>query len=306
MPPTAIPTPTPVAASKAVAGLHLVPGTESRQYHSTKESIYALPADGQEYDRLEQQHRLIMLLFDGPVAIPSVRDSLTTTGGKVLDIGSGPGSWIKDVKKAFPKAECHATDFVADTFKPTEANDIAFVVGNVLTGLPYPDNAFDFVHMRFFTGALKKSEWPIAVNELVRVTKPGGWIQMVEPDGRIRSERGITPTIEDWNTRGMRGSLLKRGGEPNAGPTLATFLSNAGLAHIEDIVASAPMNSKAGSIGEHMVKDYRSLITTLAPILSQSWDITPDAVVEWGFSVIAQSEALEGFHNFHTAFGQKP
>lgn len=93
MSPTAVADPVP--ASKAVAGLHLVPGTESRQYHSTKESIYALPADGQEYDRLEQQHRLIMLLFDGPVAVPSVRNLLSTTGGKVLDVGSGPGSWIK-------------------------------------------------------------------------------------------------------------------------------------------------------------------------------------------------------------------
>lgn len=64
--------PTAIKSDNIISGLNLVPGTESRQYHSKIESIYALPADGQEYDRLEQQHRLIMLLFKGPISAPII------------------------------------------------------------------------------------------------------------------------------------------------------------------------------------------------------------------------------------------
>jgi hypothetical protein len=91
-----------------VSGLDLIPGTETRHYHSKKQvrpgtggnayvdssqSIYALPADGQEFDRLEKQHQLMLHLFGGPVLAP-IGKQLLSGGGKVIDVGCGPGSWI--------------------------------------------------------------------------------------------------------------------------------------------------------------------------------------------------------------------
>lgn len=242
-----------------------------------------------------------MLLFNGPISAPI--PTPLPKGFKVLDVGCGPGSWIKDFKRAHPESDAHATDF-ADTYKPSD-EDVTFVHGDILKGLPFEDNTFDFVHMRFFTGALKTAEWPLAIKELHRIVKPGGWVQQVEPDGRLRSEKGVTALIEDWNTRGLRGSLVQRGGEPEAGVKLASLMKAEGLLNVEDKARSAPMNSKVGAVGSHMVKDYQSLISTLAPVLAQSWEMTPEEVVEWGKKVMAESEALEGFHNFHTAVGQK-
>jgi SAM-dependent methyltransferase len=274
--------PTAIKSDNIISGLKLVPGTESRQYHSKIESIYALPADGQEYDRLDR----------------------LKAGAKVLDVGCGPGSWIKEVKKIFPTADCFATDF-ADTYKPS-AEAVTFVHGDILKRLPFEDNTFDFVHMRFFTGALKLDEWPVAIKELQRITKPGGWIQQVEPDGTLRSEKAVTSVMHDWNKRGFRGSLQKRGGEPNAGLKLHEHMAAVGLTKIENKAASAPMSSQSGAVGAHMVKDYQALVTTLAPVLSQSWDMTAPEVVEWGAKVMAECEAVDGFHNFHTAIAQKP
>ena len=57
-------------------------------------TAYALPqGDAAEDDRLELQHLIALAVFDGPVVGPA-RDILSRDA-RVLDVGTGPGSWIK-------------------------------------------------------------------------------------------------------------------------------------------------------------------------------------------------------------------
>lgn len=60
-----------------------------------------------------------------------------------------------------------------------------FTIGNVVEGLPYEDHTFDFVHMRLLVLSLREEEWPLAIKEAVRVTKPGGYLQFVESSGDV-------------------------------------------------------------------------------------------------------------------------
>jgi ubiquinone/menaquinone biosynthesis C-methylase UbiE len=60
--------------------------------------------------------------------------------------------------------------------------NVSFVQSNVLTGLPFEDNTFDYVHMRFMIFAFTLKNWELAIRELVRVCKPGGYIEIVEKD----------------------------------------------------------------------------------------------------------------------------
>lgn len=74
--------------------------------------------------------------------------------------------------------------------------NFTFNIGNVLEGLPYPDNTFDFVHMRLFVFGLREIEWPKAIKEVLRVTKPGGFIQFIESDTEVR----YTSFIRNYHT----------------------------------------------------------------------------------------------------------
>lgn len=103
----------------------------------------------------------------------------------------------------------------------------------------------------------------------------------------------------------MRGSLKKRGGEPLAGLKLKDYLTEGGFTRVEEKTVSAPMSEDQGALGALMVHDYHELVKTLAPVLSQSWSITSEEMVQWGEKVLAESRLLGGFHNFVTAFGQK-
>jgi SAM-dependent methyltransferase len=55
-----------------------------------------------------------------------------------------------------------------------------FVRANVLEGLPFPDGQFTYTHQRLLVAAIPARSWPGVVQELVRVTRPGGWIELLE------------------------------------------------------------------------------------------------------------------------------
>ncbi|EIE78281.1 hypothetical protein RO3G_02985 [Rhizopus delemar RA 99-880] len=103
-------------------------------------------------------------------------------GIAVLDVGCGSGSWIMDMITDYPNCTYHGCDIVDTTNKILKIDQFTFSRGNVAQKLPYANNTFDFVHMRLLVAALREDEWPMAIRELVRVTKSGGMIQLTETE----------------------------------------------------------------------------------------------------------------------------
>jgi ubiquinone/menaquinone biosynthesis C-methylase UbiE len=51
--------------------------------------------------------------------------------------------------------------------------------------------------MRFMMFAIVIEDWPEAINELIRVCKPGGWIEIMERDILWYNE---TELVHNWRT----------------------------------------------------------------------------------------------------------
>lgn len=93
---------------------------------------------------------------------------------------------IQDMKEESPECAYDGCDIVDSTDETAKLNQFTFSQGNVVQGLSYADNTFDFVHIRFLVLALREDQWPMTIKELARVTKPGGMIQMTELDINVR------------------------------------------------------------------------------------------------------------------------
>ncbi|KAG1049523.1 hypothetical protein G6F43_008153 [Rhizopus delemar] len=153
-----------------------------RGCHNEKDVTYWLPKDEKEQERLKVQHFAIKELYEGNV-LSSVRNTLDFEKGlSVLDVGCGAGAWIMDMKEEYPECIFDGCDIVDAVDEAAKLNEFTFNYGNVVQGLPYADNTFDLVHIRFLVLALREDQWPMAIQELVRVTKPGGMIQLTELD----------------------------------------------------------------------------------------------------------------------------
>ncbi|CAO3699569.1 unnamed protein product [Rhizopus stolonifer] len=152
-----------------------------REFHTEEASTYWLPKDDEEQQRLTGQHFALKELYESNL-LSSVEESLDFKKGvSVLDVGCGSGIWIMDMLSDYPNCEYYGCDMVDTTNKNLKVN-FQFQIGNILNGLPYADNTFDFVNMRLFVFALCEEQWPAVINELMRVVRQGGIMQIVEVD----------------------------------------------------------------------------------------------------------------------------
>jgi ubiquinone/menaquinone biosynthesis C-methylase UbiE len=211
-------------------------------------SPYLLPNDLRESQRLDFQHYALRQALRGNVVAP------ISAPRSILDVGCGTGRWAHEVAQQFPQARVVGLDIVdvppgyAVEREPLPPN-YQFVQGNALTGLPFADGEFDFVHMRLLTTGIPSDKWPEVVCELARVTAPGGWVESVE----ATPARG-SPAIEQifhW----LGAVSLKRGVNLDVADQVGRFMQQAGLSTITTYNEEIPIGAWGGRIGNVMAMD---------------------------------------------------
>ncbi|KAI8880407.1 S-adenosyl-L-methionine-dependent methyltransferase [Backusella circina FSU 941] len=80
----------------------------------------------------------------------------------------------------YPTAQFTGIDVVSLFPQEIRPANVNFKQEDVLTGLSFEDKTFDFVQMRLFGFQFNKAQWATSLKEAYRVTKPGGYIQLLE------------------------------------------------------------------------------------------------------------------------------
>ncbi|CAG8546272.1 11152_t:CDS:2 [Dentiscutata heterogama] len=174
---------------------------DGRRYHNVENIYYFFPNDEQEIDRLQLQHYMMRFIWCSNFSSP-VRDLLEEGDAHVLDVGCGPATWVLEMASDFPKCVFTGVDIVPVmplTIKPQNVN---FIEANLLEGLPFPDDHFDFTYIRFLNCAFPFNLWSThAIPELIRVTKPGGYIEIMEWEVEVCYQGPITRGFMDAHVR---------------------------------------------------------------------------------------------------------
>jgi ubiquinone/menaquinone biosynthesis C-methylase UbiE len=148
---------------------------------------------------------------------------------KILDIGCGTGILEKELSDSF-SAYTFGVDinFKTIIYACSYAPNSIYTVGDGLA-LPYLGAFFDSTVCHFLLLWVKNVQ--DVVNEMVRVTKPGGYvISMAEPDygGRIDFPDELSQ-VGSWQNK----ALKDQGADPFMGRQLRSLFAKAGLAGIE-------------------------------------------------------------------------
>jgi ubiquinone/menaquinone biosynthesis C-methylase UbiE len=217
---------------------------------------YAIPPTTEGVSRLEIQHYLMRYLWQSNFESP-VGSVLNKPDSRVLDFGCGDGTWCKELSEEYPNAQITGLD--SDEFLPAkqEASNLKFVNYDFANKkLPFDDNTFDFVHMRFLLTDIKESDYSEFVSELVRVTKENAYIEILEFDVLHFAGGPVTRRL----TNATMSLLAKKGFNGEISNNIPMFLKKSGkINEINEHDKSIALGHWAGRVGELAIEDLSSM-----------------------------------------------
>ncbi len=167
----------------------------------------------QAVQRIHQQHFQMRREMGGNFCAP------LTELATILDVGCSNGRWAMEMAVQFPSAHVVGIDIVMPApfvslghgLEQQPAN-VTFLQGDVLKRLPFPDASFDFVYIRLMYSVIPASAWGALMREMIRVTRPGGWVESLELlPYAVQQKEGMV-TIIGWYFDVLR----RQGAEPMA------------------------------------------------------------------------------------------
>ncbi|KAK0487502.1 hypothetical protein IW261DRAFT_1653946, partial [Armillaria novae-zelandiae] len=151
---------------------------------------------------------------------------------KVLDIGCGSGAWILECARTWRNCHFVGINVIAgldcvplhpdllQVGSSDLAHRITWTQSNFLDCLPFPNEEFDFVHIKRIALGVPEDKWDHLFEEIVRVMKPGAAFEMIEED--LFFPGCILDGDEDRDSDFEVGSPLSTNSSPSLLPTGST------------------------------------------------------------------------------------
>jgi len=227
---------------------------------------YILPKDPLEEDRLDLQHHLYKLVLHSNYRAPLREPRM------ILDVACGTGIWGREMAKEFPQAQIvnfdidrAPVDAALQRLGPTGQfpPNFRFLEADAFQPFPFEANLFDFTHARLIGSFTPIARWPDVVAEMVRVTRPGGYVELVD-FAMGQSPSQAVMTLADAMSRLM----TARGLHPGSAPYLAGYLRQAGLERVQERPAVVGRKGPQGTREQRLlITDILATFTNLQPLV---------------------------------------
>ncbi|KAI1436583.1 methyltransferase domain-containing protein, partial [Xylaria sp. CBS 124048] len=194
-------------------------------------------------------------LFSAPIAEHLTRLSSLQSRARILDLGGqATCEWAWHCAIAYPNAKVYSV--ITNTIRQLSNSNIRGppnhrqVAVERLTRLPFPDAYFDLVSARELQSILKSTgengedEWTSCLNEVMRVLKPGGYLDFSVLDSDIMNAGplGLAKSVE------FGFSLKTLGYDPNPTRLFLGRLRRAGFGDIRRAWMCLPMGHAKRSL----------------------------------------------------------
>jgi SAM-dependent methyltransferase len=145
-----------------------------RRYHAFEDRQYWLPNDDIEINRLDLQHSIWKLSFDGHLHLSPISGNVE----RVLDVGTGTGQWAIDFAKEHPTVQVLGTDL--SPIQPDNVpSNCSFMVHNAESDWNF-GSKFDFIQGRMLMMGIH--DWPKFLEKAWDSLNPGGWLEVSNPE----------------------------------------------------------------------------------------------------------------------------
>ncbi|RUS14685.1 hypothetical protein BC937DRAFT_93478, partial [Endogone sp. FLAS-F59071] len=258
-----------------------------------------IPSDSLEFDRYHNQSFLIKEAFEGNF-LPGVKLH-QEHGYKLLDVNCGPATWLFDVATEHPAIDCVGVAVSKETF-PTSVKppNLSFQVANVLQGLPFAEETFDLVQLRQQVTVFQTKDWLRVIKEVVRVTKRGGYVQLIEPNVRFLTTDN---EANDFMTS-LHDMLVRAGADPDIYPKIPGYLAAADVHILTQKEVSIPIGWK-NKLGELMLANITQSLISAAPAAAPALKLDIETYVKMAEDTAYRLQASKASVIWHGFLGKK-
>jgi len=219
---------------------------KNKIFEDSRERCYLVKIDELQIDRIQQLHHIFKSCCRGTNYLSPISQNLKR-GIEVLDIGSGPGTWIFDMSSDYPNSKftgLEVQSFMLPTIHPFNTR---FIYHDVLKGIPFHPNSFNYIHMRGMIFNFTELQYEQIIRDSVELLKPNGYLELCEPDVYFHNMGPVTQRII-----GPLGRLLRsKSMNPFISNRLHEFMAKHKLRQIrqDDVMLPlSPLNGKVGKL----------------------------------------------------------
>ncbi|KAI0893590.1 S-adenosyl-L-methionine-dependent methyltransferase [Annulohypoxylon nitens] len=237
-----------------------------RRYHKYRYGTYPIPNDETEQNREDMKHVAILELTRGKNFFAPIGDHPQ----KIIDLGTGTGTWAIEVADLFPGAEVVGCDLspIQPFWVP---GNVRFIIDDIEDEWAHGDG-WDLVHIRQVFPAIQDP--PGVCRQSFGHLKPGGWIEVQDFGGIVKCDDDTLQTdslltqFYDMTTE----ALSKRGIRWTIANNLDEILRRIGFVNIECKKFKVPIGvwpkaKRLRLVGLYMKSVFGDLIDALAPIV---------------------------------------
>ncbi|KAF3941940.1 hypothetical protein ABW19_dt0206031 [Dactylella cylindrospora] len=205
-----------------------------RRYHKFREGKYFLPNDEAEKDRLDMHHHMLTIVQKGDLHGCKLENPQA-----ILDLGTGTGIWAIEMADNYPSAVVTGNDLspIQPNWVPT---NVKFEVDDFESEWTYPENTFDMIYARYLLGGI--TDYPKLFAQAFKALKPGGYLEIFEPDSILRSDDNSLPedsALNRWNNLFIKAAEI--GGRPvTDGPKHKEYFKELGFVDIHEDIFKLP------------------------------------------------------------------
>ncbi|KAG0200655.1 hypothetical protein BGX28_006337, partial [Mortierella sp. GBA30] len=206
-----------------------------------------------------------------------------------------PSSYNSSNASSDPSINAKRGVFMPSLFTDSLPSNCFFHKADVTQGLPFPDNTFDYCHVRLVLWSYPLNCFPELLHELIRVTKKDGWIEFVDMDPCIKKATEPGTHINEWIKTGLIHSNM----DPDLVKTLPRFIKQFcdatislaspdpvypiagaesvalhtepfGLSHMKATKISLPFGPWGGKVGELWQQSFTTFLKELEPVMVEA------------------------------------